>query len=90
MAITFMLDSTTAEGTFIRVLRNGQPFGKILDGMGLYRFYEADRKKLGDAALRDPELERLKAAIQSRYDSRRPCDLLPNVLDRWGRKFAAR
>src|SRR5207244_2554478 len=31
MAIAFKLDSTTSEGTFIRVLRDGQPFGKILD-----------------------------------------------------------
>jgi len=31
MAITFRVDSTTAEGTFIRVLRDGRPFGKILD-----------------------------------------------------------
>ena len=69
MAITFMLDSTTAEGTFIRVLRDGQPFGKILDAMGLYRFYEGGREKLADAALRDSDLGRLKAAIQSRYDS---------------------
>ena len=68
MAIAFMLDSTTAEGTFIRVLRDGQPFGKILDAMGLYRFYEGDREKLGSAALQDADLGRLKAAIQSRYD----------------------
>jgi hypothetical protein len=34
-AITFkMVDSTTAEGTFIRVLRDGRPFGKILDALG--------------------------------------------------------
>jgi hypothetical protein len=44
MAITFQVDSTTAEGTFIRVLRDGRPFGKILDAVGLYRFYEADRE----------------------------------------------
>ena len=49
MAIAFKLDSTTSEGTFIRVLRDGQPFGKILDAMGLYRFYEGDREKLGGA-----------------------------------------
>ena len=71
MAITFMLDSTTAEGTFIRVLRDGQPFGKILDAMGLYRFYEGDLEKLGAAALHDADLAQLKAAIQSRYDSPR-------------------
>ena len=46
-AITFEVDSTTAEGTFIRVLRDGRPFGKILDAAGLYRFYEADHEKLG-------------------------------------------
>jgi hypothetical protein len=39
MAIAFKLDSTTGEGTFIRVLRDGRPLGKILDAMGLYRFY---------------------------------------------------
>jgi len=38
MATAFKLDSTTSEGTFIWVLRDGQPFGKILDdAMGLYR-----------------------------------------------------
>ena len=31
MAITFRVDSTTGEGTFIRVLRDGRPFGKILE-----------------------------------------------------------
>ena len=71
MAIAFKLDSTTGEGTFIRVLRDGQPFGKILDAMGLYRFYEGDREKLGGAALQDADLARLKTAIQSRYDSPR-------------------
>jgi hypothetical protein len=70
MAITYRVDSTTGEGTFIRVLRDGQPFGKILDAVGIYRFYEADREKLGSAALQDPNLERLKTAIQSRYEGR--------------------
>ena len=70
MALTFKLDSTTGEGTFIRVLRDGQPFGKILDAMGSYRFYEGDREKLGGAQLQDADLERLKAAIQSRYEGR--------------------
>jgi hypothetical protein len=71
MALTFRLDSTTSEGTFIRVLRDGQPFGKILDATGLYRFYEADHEKLGGRAeLQDADLERLKAAIQSRYEGR--------------------
>lgn len=71
MAITFKVDSTTAEGTFIRVLRDGQPFGKILDAMGLYRFYEGDFEKFGGAALHDADLGRLKATIQSRYESSR-------------------
>jgi hypothetical protein len=70
MAITYKLDSTTGEGTFIRVLRDGQPFGKILDAVGLYRFYEADNEKFGSAALQDANLERLKTAIQSRYEGR--------------------
>jgi hypothetical protein len=71
MAITFKVDSTTGEGTFIRVLRDGQPFGKILDATGLYRFYEADHEKLGGSAeLQDANLERLKAAIQSKYEGR--------------------
>jgi hypothetical protein len=70
MAITFQVDSTTAEGTFIRVLRDGRPFGKILDAVGLYRFYEADREKLGSADLKDVNLSRLKTAIQSRYERR--------------------
>jgi hypothetical protein len=70
MAITFKVDSTTAEGTFIRVLRDGRPFGKILDAVGLYRFYEADHEKLGSADLKDVNLDRLKTAIQSRYERR--------------------
>jgi hypothetical protein len=70
MAITFRLDSTTGEGTFIRVLRDGHPFGKILDAMGLYRFYEADNEKLGGAQLQDADLARLKTAIHSRYEGR--------------------
>jgi hypothetical protein len=53
MAITFKVDSTTGEGTFIRVLRDGQPFGKILDATGLYRFYEGDHEKLGGAELQE-------------------------------------
>ena len=67
MAFTFKVDSTTGEGTFIRVLRDGQPFGKIFDAVGLYRFYEGDREKLGGAALQDADLERPKTAIQSKY-----------------------
>lgn len=71
MALTFMVDSTTGEGTFIRVLRDGRPFGKILDATGLYRFYEADHEKLGRGAeLQDANLERLKTAIQARYEGR--------------------
>jgi hypothetical protein len=70
-AITFRVDSTTGEGTFIRVLRDGQPFGKILDAAGLYRFYEGDHEKLGGGAeLLDANLERLKTTIQSRYAGR--------------------
>ena len=68
MAIMFKVDSTTGEGTFIRVLRDGQPFGKILDAMGLYRFYRGDREKLGGAELQDADLARLKTAIRSRYE----------------------
>ena len=45
MAITFKVDSTTGEGTFIRVLRDGRPFGKIFDAVGLYRFYEGDHER---------------------------------------------
>ena len=71
MALTFKVDSTTGEGTFIRVLRDGRPFGKIFDAVGLYRFYEGDREKLGGAALQDADLARLKTAIQSRYGSPR-------------------
>ena len=70
MAITYRLDSSTGEGTFIRVLRDGQPFGKILDAVGIYRFYEADNEKFGNAQLQDPNLDRLKTAIQSKYDAR--------------------
>ena len=71
MALTFKVDSSTKEGTFIRVFRDGQPFGKIFDAVGLYRFYEGDREKLGGGAeLQDADLERLKTAIQSRYEGR--------------------
>jgi hypothetical protein len=59
MAITFKVDSTTAEGTFNRVLRDG------------HRFYERDLEKFGGAALHDADLARLKATIQSRYDGPR-------------------
>jgi hypothetical protein len=70
MAITFKVDSTTAEGTFIRVLRDGRPFGKITDVNGLYRFYEGDHENLASAELQEVELERLKMKIQSRYEVR--------------------
>ena len=70
MAITYRLDSSTGEGTFIRVLRDGQPFGKILDAVGIYRFYEADNEKFGSAELQDANLDRLKTAIQSKYEGR--------------------
>ena len=71
MAITFKIDSTTAEGTFIRVLRDGQPFGKIIDAAGLYRFYEADHEKLGGRAeLQEVDLGTLKTKILSRYQGR--------------------
>ena len=70
MAITFKVDSTTGEGTVIRVLRDGRP-GKILAAVGFYRFYESDREKLGSGGeLQDADLERLKTAIQSRYEGR--------------------
>jgi hypothetical protein len=65
MAITFKVDSTTAEGTFIRVLRDGRPFGKIFDAVGLYRFYEADHEKLGSADLKDVNLDRLTVRPRS-------------------------
>jgi len=71
MAITFTVDSTTGEGTFIRVLRDGRPLGKIFDAVGLYRFYEGDRERLGvSAELQDADLGRLKTSIQSRYEGR--------------------
>jgi hypothetical protein len=70
MALTFKVDSTTGEGTFIRVLRDGQPFGKIFDALGLYRFYEGDRETRGGVELQDADLQRLKTAIQSRYEGR--------------------
>jgi len=71
MALTFKVDSTTREGTFIRVLRDGEPFGKILDAAGLYRFYEADHEKLGGGGeFQDANLEQLKTAIQARYAGR--------------------
>jgi len=71
VAITFKIDSTTAEGTFIRVFRDGQPFGKIIDAAGLYRFYEADHEKLGGRAeLQEVDLGTLKTKIQSRYQGR--------------------
>ncbi len=71
MELTFRIDSSTREGTFIRVLRDGAPLGKILDAAGLYRFYEGDREALGGGGeLHDSNLERLKKAIQSRYEAR--------------------
>jgi hypothetical protein len=71
MELTFKIDSTTREGTFIRVFRDGEPFGKILDAAGLYRFYEGDREALGGGGeLHDANLERLKRAIHLRYEGR--------------------
>ena len=70
MAITFKVDSTTDEGTFIRVLRDGRPFGKIIDANGVYRFYVGDREKLGSAELQEVNLEPLKTKIRSRYEGR--------------------
>jgi hypothetical protein len=70
MAITYRVDSTTAEGTFIRVLRDGLPFGKIIDATGLYRFYESDHEKTGAAELQEANLDQLKTKIQSRYEGR--------------------
>ena len=71
MAITFKVDSSTAEGTFVGVFRDGRAFGKIIDANGLYRFYEADREKLGGGAdLQEVDLEQLKTKIQSKYEGR--------------------
>ena len=70
MELTFRIDSSTREGTFIRVLRDGAPLGKILDAAGLYRFYEGDHEKLGGAELQDADLERLKTKIQSTHEGR--------------------
>ncbi|HEV8581361.1 MAG TPA: hypothetical protein VGX68_20025 [Thermoanaerobaculia bacterium] len=67
MKITFQQDSTLGEGTFIRVLRGGRPFGKIYSSTGVHQFYEGDHAKLGGPDLRDPDLEQLKAKIESRY-----------------------
>jgi len=46
------------------------PLGKILDAAGL-PVYEGDREALaGGGELHDSNLERLKKAIQSRYEAR--------------------
>jgi hypothetical protein len=66
MDITYRLDSTPG-GTFIRVLRGGLPFGRIYDTVGVYRFYTGEEEKLGGADLHDDDLDRLKAALESRY-----------------------
>ena len=40
-------------------------------GEDLYRFYEADREKLGGGGdLQEVDLERLKTKIQSKYEGR--------------------
>jgi hypothetical protein len=67
MAITFQDDSTLGEGSFIRVFRSGLRLGKIFHTAGAYRFYEGEQEKLGGPDLKDGDLERLKAAIVSRY-----------------------
>ena len=68
MAIEFRQDSTLGEGAFTRVLKNRRPFGKIYRPPdGVYRFYVGDQEKLGAADLWDPNLELLKAKIQSKY-----------------------
>ena len=68
MAITFQTGSLLGEGSFIQVLRSGLRFGKIFHTVGMYRFYEGDREKLGGPDLQDGDLEQLKTAIARRYD----------------------
>jgi len=67
--ITFRDDKTLGSGPFVRVLRDGIPLGRILPvpATGVYRYYEGDEEKLGGPDLQDKDLERLKAAILSKY-----------------------
>jgi hypothetical protein len=67
MEITFTLDGTLAERTFILVRRSGLRFGKIFHAAGVYRFYLGDHEKLGGADLEGQDLEKLKTAIRSKY-----------------------
>jgi len=81
MAITFKVGSTTAEGTFIRVLRDGRPFWKILDAVGLYRFYEADHEKLGSADLKDGLRQRSNRGTNDEDEDTRSSDTAGGVGD---------
>ena len=67
--ITFRDDKTLGSAPFVRVLRDGMPLGKILfvQATDLYRFYEGNEEKLGGPDVQDKDLERLKAAILSKY-----------------------
>lgn len=67
--ITFQDDSTLGRGSFTTVLRSGLSYGMIFFSYtaGVYRFYVGD-DDLGGHALQDEDLDRLKTAIQSRYD----------------------
>ena len=71
MDFSYLPDSTLGAGSFIRVLRDGLPFGRIYHTVGDYRFYTGEEEKLGGADLHDDDLERLKAEIVSRYGQTR-------------------
>ena len=61
-------DHTLGEGPFILVTRDGRALGRIFYTAGMYRFFLGDHETLGDPDLVDANLERLEAAIRTRYD----------------------
>jgi hypothetical protein len=71
MDFSYLPDSTLGAGSFIRVLRDGLPFGRIYHTVGDYRFYTGEEEKLGGADLHDDDLDRLKVEIVSRYGQTR-------------------
>jgi hypothetical protein len=71
MDFSYLPDSTLGAGSFIRVLRDGLPFGRIYHTVGDYRFYTGEEEKLGGADLHDDDLDRLKTEIVSRYGQTR-------------------
>ena len=69
MATTFHNDHSPILGSFIQVLANGRPIGRVFHINNVYRFAPGDEPQRGDAELQDEDFERLKDKILARYRS---------------------